>query len=52
MTEAERLRALLDACHDVLPHLDDGAMADKVRETCRALEQRLDGLTTPSEATG
>jgi hypothetical protein len=43
MNEAERLRALLDACHDVLPGLDgsDDRIAEAIRETCRVVEARL-----------
>jgi hypothetical protein len=45
-SEAERLKALLEACHEVLPHLDgrDDDFAMTVRETCRAVEARLSEL--------
>ena len=42
-SEAERLEALLDSCHRVLPQLEgrDDDSADVVRDTCRAIEARL-----------
>jgi len=44
--EAARLQALLEACHEVLPALeDDGSeIANVVRETCRLVEARLQEL--------
>lgn len=41
--EVERLQALLDACHKVLPHVEGRAdgIAEVIRETCRAVESRL-----------
>jgi hypothetical protein len=41
--EAERLRALLEACHDVLSALGDreDEIAEAIRETCRVVEARL-----------
>ena len=50
-TEAERLKALLEACHDVLLALGDhkdmteaqerAEIAEAIRETCRVVEARL-----------
>ena len=47
MDEASRLKTLLDACHDVLPHLAhrDEEIAERIRETCQAIEARLQELT-------
>jgi hypothetical protein len=44
--EAARLQLLLEACHDVLPALeeDHSKIADVVRETCRLVEARLQEL--------
>lgn len=42
--EMERLQALLEACHRVLPNLDparDDRIAEALRETCRCVEARL-----------
>jgi hypothetical protein len=52
--EKARLEALLEACHDVLPHLTDAseAIAEKVRETCRAIEKRLEELRQASAQPG
>ena len=42
-TEAERLQALLDTCHRVLPGVENrhDREADVIRETCAAIEARL-----------
>lgn len=41
--EADYLVELFDACHRVLPHVDDAAedLARVIRETRRAIERRL-----------
>ena len=43
---------LLDACHDVLPHLGeaDDEMAERIRETCQAIEARLQELTAAPQS--
>jgi hypothetical protein len=50
--EAERLQALLDTCHRVLPHLEgrDDDSADAIRDTCRAIEARLRELGVSFES--
>ena len=50
MDERSRLRALLQACHQVIEQLEkiradrDNPFANRIRETCRALEARLKKL--------
>lgn len=47
MDERIRLRALLKACHEVmeqlekLPAKEDNPFANRIRETCRELQERL-----------
>ena len=54
-TQIERLRALLAACHDVLPHLegaglrDDDPVVGAIRQTCNEIEARLRLLVTAEE---
>jgi hypothetical protein len=52
MDETTRLRMFLDACHDVLPQLgdEDGEIAEHIRETCRAIERRLEELTAAARS--
>lgn len=44
--EVAKLRAVLEACHRILPHLDyrDDRTARAIRETCGAIEERLQEL--------
>jgi hypothetical protein len=50
MDEAERLEALLEACHEVLPSIEnrDDEVAEAIRETCRTVEARLRELSVSS----
>lgn len=50
--EVERLRALLDACHRVLPGVEghDDDLADAIRKTCLAVEARLSRLGVAFES--
>lgn len=46
MNERERLQALLEACHRVLPGLNgDDELVARIRETCEAVEARLAELS-------
>jgi hypothetical protein len=50
--EAERIRTLLDACKDVLKHLEgrDDPLALQIQRTCHDLESRLAELSDDSAA--
>jgi hypothetical protein len=51
--QADLLRELLAACHRVLPKLEDMAdnrVAETIRETCRAIEARLQELGATSSS--
>jgi hypothetical protein len=51
MNERERLQALLEACHRVLPGLTaDDELVARIRETCEAVEARLAELDTEPRA--
>lgn len=54
MTEVEKLKALLNACHAFIAGLERRAVREDelvraVRETCRAVEARLAELGIPFE---
>jgi hypothetical protein len=49
-SEAEYLKALIDACHRVLPHIEGRGdnLAETIRETCQTVEARLRELEAGS----
>jgi hypothetical protein len=49
-SEAEYLKALIDACHRVLPHIEgrEDNLAETIRETCQTVEERLRELEAGS----
>jgi hypothetical protein len=50
MDQADRLEALLEACHEVLASTEncDDEVAEAIRETCRTIEARLRALGVSS----
>jgi hypothetical protein len=49
-SEAKDLQALLNACHRVLPNIEEreDELAEAIRETCRTVEARLRELGVDS----
>jgi hypothetical protein len=49
-SEAEYLKALIEACHRVLPHIEGRGdnLAETIRETCQTVEARLRELEAGS----
>jgi hypothetical protein len=48
-TEVEQLESLLQACHSMMRHLEQGSvrddgLSDALREACRRIEARLERL--------